>query len=363
MKKILIGVFTLFAVFSTVEAKSNKEQDRVLIDKVAMWQVNHQPQVKHHDLEWTNAVLFRGMVEWADYTQDSRYYDFLMQIGKKHSWAFLKRLYHADDLVIAQMYIRMYEKFRDPAMIRSTIARVDSIIANPSKARLWLGAKRWSERWSWCDALFMAPPVYGQLNKLYPEKNYLDFMDREFKEATDSLYDKDAKLYYRDRRYIPRKEKNGEKVFWGRGNGWVAAGMAEVLRYLPESSPYHLPIVRGFQRMMASLKNYQTEEGMWRQLIDKPDCWVETSGSAMFTYAFIMGVKYGWLPVKEYGEATRRAWLAMLTYINSNDKVREVCVGTNKKNDMQYYYDRPRNTGDYHGHAPYLWCTVALLEK
>ena len=63
MKKILIGVFTLFAVFSTVEAKSNKEQDRVLIDKVAMWQVNHQPQVKHHDLEWTNAVLFRGMVE------------------------------------------------------------------------------------------------------------------------------------------------------------------------------------------------------------------------------------------------------------------------------------------------------------
>lgn len=57
MKKILIGVFTLFAVFSTVEAKSNKDQDRVLIDKVAMWQVNHQPQVKHHDLEWTNAVL------------------------------------------------------------------------------------------------------------------------------------------------------------------------------------------------------------------------------------------------------------------------------------------------------------------
>ena len=118
MRKILIGFFTLFAVFSTVGAKSNKEQDRVLIDKVAMWQVNHQPQVKHHDLAWTNAVLFRGMVEWADYTQDFRYYDFLMQIGKKHHWRFLERLYHADDLVVAQMYIRMYEKFRVPAMIR-----------------------------------------------------------------------------------------------------------------------------------------------------------------------------------------------------------------------------------------------------
>ena len=214
MRKILILVFSLFSIFSTVEAKSKKGQDRVLIDKVAMWQVNHQSKVKHHDLAWTNGVLFRGMVEWADYTQDSRYYDFLMQIGKKHHWGFLKRLYHADDLVIAQMYIRMYEKYHDPAMIQPTIARVDSVVAKPSKARLWLGAKNWSERWSWCDALFMAPPVYGLLNKLYPEKNYLAFMDREFKEATDSLYDADAKLYYRDRRYMARRYF-GEEVMVG----------------------------------------------------------------------------------------------------------------------------------------------------
>ena len=77
--------------------------------------------------------LVPGMVEWADYTQDSRYYDFLMQIGKKHHWGFLKRLYHADDLVIAQMYIRMYEKYHDPAMIQPTIARVDSVVAKPSE--------------------------------------------------------------------------------------------------------------------------------------------------------------------------------------------------------------------------------------
>ena len=81
MRKILILVFSLFSIFSTVEAKSKKGQDRVLIDKVAMWQVNHQSKVKHHDLAWTNGVLFRGMVEWADYTQDSRYYDFLTSLG------------------------------------------------------------------------------------------------------------------------------------------------------------------------------------------------------------------------------------------------------------------------------------------
>ena len=138
--------------------------------------------------------------------------------------------------------------------------------------------------------------------------------------------------------------------------------MVEILRHLSESSPYYLRILQGFQTMMASLKRYQTEEGMWRQLIDKSDCWIETSGSAMFAYAFITGVKYGWLSMKEYGEFARKAWLSMLTYINPDGKVREVCVGTNKKDDMQYYYDRRRNTGDYHGQAPYLWCTIALLE-
>ena len=114
---------------------------------------------------------------------------------------------------------------------------------------------------------------------------------------------------------------------------------------------------------MASLKKYQTEEGMWRQLVDKPDCWIETSGSAMFAYAFIMGVKYGWLPVKEYGEAARRAWLGMVTYINPDGKVREVCVGTNKKMICNIIMTGGVIRVIITLQAPYLWCTVALLEE
>ena len=83
----------------------------------------------------------------------------------------------------------------------------------------------------------------------------------------------------------------------------------------------------------------------------------------MFTFAFIMWVKNGWLDADEYAPAARKAWLALVPYVNEKNQVKAVCVGTNKKNDLQYYYDRPRNTGDYHGHAPYLWCTVALLEE
>ena len=205
----------------------------------------------------------------------------------------------------------------------------------------------------WIDDMYMITIIQMHAYRATGDMKYVERAAKEMAMYLDELQRSNGLFYHAPD--VP--------YFWGRGNGWMAAGMAEVLRFLPESSPYYSRIIQGFQSMMASLKNYQTEEGMWRQLIDKPDCWIETSGSAMFAYAFIMGVKYGWLPVKEYGEAARRAWLAMITYINSDAKVREVCVGTNKKNDMQYYYDRARNTGDYHGQAPYLWCTVALLEE
>lgn len=271
--------------------------------------------------------------------------------------SFLPRMDHVDRNMFGSLPLTLYLITKDERYREMGMPYADTQWEVPENASA--SAKSWAAKgysWQtrlWIDDMYMIPVIQTHAYKVTGELKYVERAAKEMAMYLDELQRTNGLFYHAPD--VP--------YFWGRGNGWVAAGMAEVLRYLPESSPYHLPIVRGFQRMMASLKNYQTEEGMWRQLIDKPDCWVETSGSAMFTYAFIMGVKYGWLPVKEYGEATRRAWLAMLTYINSNDKVREVCVGTNKKNDMQYYYDRPRNTGDYHGHAPYLWCTVALLEK
>ena len=115
--------------------------------------------------------------------------------------------------------------------------------------------------------------------------------------------------------------------------------------------------------MMASLVSYQMKTGMWRQLIDDAEAWPETSGTGMFTFAMITGVKNGWLDKKIYGEAARKGWLALTSYINENAEITDVCEGTGKKNDRQYYLDRKRLTGDMHGQAPVLWCATALLRK
>lgn len=150
--------------------------------------------------------------------------------------------------------------------------------------------------------------------------------------------------------------------YWGRGNGWIAAGMAELLQYLPKKHKDRPRILQGYLTMMNSLKDFQNSRGIWNQLIDQPDCWAETSGSAMFTFAFIKGVKNGWLNAKEYAPLARKAWLTLVPYVNEDGDVTEICIGTDRKNDKQYYYDRKRCIGDYHGQLAFLWCVVALLE-
>ena len=113
--------------------------------------------------------------------------------------------------------------------------------------------------------------------------------------------------------------------------------------------------------MMATLLKHQDQNGMWHQLIDDPESWPETSCTGMFTFAMITGVQNGWLDRQTYGVAARKAWLALITYLDANADICEVCQGTNKKNDRQYYLDRERITGDMHGQAPVLWCATAFL--
>ncbi|RZJ08075.1 MAG: hypothetical protein EOP39_14715 [Rubrivivax sp.] len=150
-------------------------------------------------------------------------------------------------------------------------------------------------------------------------------------------------------------------IHWGRGNGWVASGLTELLRELPAAHPLRPAILAGYLRMMRSLLAHQAPGGMWRQVIDLPASWEESSSTAMFTFAFVSGVKHGWLPDAEFGAAACRGWLALMGQLTEDGDVREVCVGTGHSKDVAYYLGRPRVVGDKHGQAPLLWTAAALL--
>ena len=203
----------------------------------------------------------------------------------------------------------------------------------------------------WIDDMFMITAVQAQAYRATGDKVYIERAAKEMVVYLDSLQKPNGLFYHAPD--VP--------YFWGRGDGWMAVGMAELLRSLPKDNPNRERIMQGYKLMMSSLLKYQAETGMWRQLIDDPESWAETSATGMFTFAIITGVKEGWLDKKAYEPAARKAWLALITYIDEKGDISEVCEGTNKKNDRQYYLDRKRNIGDMHGQAPVLWCATALL--
>ena len=219
--------------------------------------------------------------------------------------------------------------------------------------------KAWADKgfsWQtrlWIDDVYMLNIMQTQAYKTTGNRKYIDRAAKLTVLYLDELQRPNGLFYH----------SNDVPFFWGRGNGWMAAGMTDLLSVLPRNHPDRPRIMKGYIAMMENLKKYQAPSGMWNQLIDDPQCWPETSCTAMFAYAMIVGVKAGWLNAKEYGMVARNAWMALVSYINADGDVTEVCVGTNKLNDRQYYYDRPRRAGDYHGQAPVMWCAYALLEK
>jgi rhamnogalacturonyl hydrolase YesR len=203
----------------------------------------------------------------------------------------------------------------------------------------------------WIDDMYMITILQLQTYRATGDAKYLDRAALEMTAYLDKLQQPSGLFYHAPD--VP--------FYWGRGDGWVAAGMAEMLRSLPENHPRRARIMESYRKMMKSLLQYQGKDGVWRQLIDHPNFWPETSSTGMFTFAMITGVKNGWLDKKTYGKAARKGWLGMISYLEPNGDLRNVCQGTGKKNDLQYYFDRQRLTGDLHGQAPILWCASAFL--
>ncbi len=185
---------------------------------------------------------------------------------------------------------------------------------------------------------------------------FLDRAVREMKLYIEDLPGDDG-LYY----HAP-----DAPFYWARGNGWMAVGMPLVLELIQDIPAYseEADLLRTeYETMMASLLKFQLPTGGWAQLVDKSNYWEESSGSAMFAFAFITGVKNGWLDQEKYGAAARKAWEQLTGwYLAPNYDVKEVCEGTGAGDTAEHYYNAKRYPGDTHGQAAMMWCCYALTQ-
>lgn len=203
----------------------------------------------------------------------------------------------------------------------------------------------------WIDDMYMINVLQTQAYRATKDEKYLRRAAKEM-------------CLYLDRLQLPNglfHHAQGVPFVWSRGDGWMAAGMPMILQYMKEDDPLRPRILDGYRRMMATLRIHQREDGLWTQLVDDPESWPETSGTAMFAYAYLVGVRCGWLDRDTYLPRALKAWRALTRRRDARGNLHDVCIGTGARNDRRYYLDRGRITGDPHGHAAMLWVVNELL--
>lgn len=317
------------AAVSLQAADLKKDEVTTIARKVADWQIKEFPTNKYAVSEpkgWIAGALYMGMFDWAELSGDEQYFDWMKKVFNRQHWQVADRMYHADDVCVSQTYIDMYGKYKEDKMLLPTLARIDWVVNNPSKGGMDIDySKPLSyERWSWCDALFMAPAVYTRLYTLTGNRKYMIFADAEFKATYNHLYDKEEKLFFRDSRYFNQKEANGQKVFWGRGNGWVIGGLAEILKTLPaddsEYRPFYLQLFKEISERLAGLQN---KDGFWHASLLDPTSYPspETSATGFIVYGLAYGVNQGYLPADKYLPVIEKGWAALCSAVESDGKL------------------------------------------
>ena len=335
------------------------------MQRAADWQLAHP--ATNPPTSWLLGAENAGMMALAGISGDAKYREAMQAAGEANGWQPGPKFYDADDYCVGQAYTELYFLYRENRMIAPLRERFDAILAKPSDVpglEFTPAEKRDRKNWSWCDSLFMGPPTWLRLYAATDDERYLNFAVTNWWRTTDYLYDKDEHLFFRDSTFFSKREANGQKVFWSRGNGWVLAGLVRGLQYLPMNHPDRPRFEQLFKEMAEKILTCQQPDGLWRASLLDPESFPakETSGSGFFTYAFAWGVNQGLLDRAKFEPAVRQAWAALVDCVDADGKLTHVQpVGS----DPKKYADD--STGPY-GVGAFLLAgseiyRMAVLEK
>ena len=305
-------------------------QVRAIIDKVNQhWQAENKPEVRAF---WDNAAYHTGNMEAYFLTGNEDYRAYSESWAEHNQWKGAKSDNRAewklsygetDDYVLFgdwqvcfQTYIDLYNIAPDDRKIRRAREVMEYEMSTPRH-----------DYWWWSDGLYMVMPVMTKLYKVTHNKLYLDKLYEYITYADSIMFDADENLYYRDAKYVYPKHKslNGKKDFWARGDGWVLAGLAKVLKDLPADYKHRDFFEKKFCAMAAAVAKIQQPEGYWTRSMMDPEHapGPETSGTAFFTYGLLWGINNGYLDHAAYMPVVDKAW----TYLTETALQKDGSVG------------------------------------
>ena len=292
---------------------------RAAMRKVADWELGwSQP---YFDRIWTWSVLYSGFMAASPVLDDPKYRDAMQAMAEKFHWELRSQHPNADDQSVGQTYLELNLLQPAPEKVAPTKAALDDLLAG-SAARIPEGHPQIP--WWWCDALFMAPPVWSRMYAVTHDPRYLDYVDKHWWETSNLLYDSHRHLYYRDVTFLHQTDDHGNPLFWSRGNGWVMGGIARTLDYMPGDYPSRGKYEEQLREMAAALAALQDKKsGLWHSdLLDDADYpQPEVSGSALITFALAWGVNHGVLARATYKPVIVRAWRGLVGQIYADGRL------------------------------------------
>lgn len=316
---LLLIILISLPVAAEVGVRPASEISNDTIDwmkKVADWQLTQSSW--DSSVDWLRGALHAGMIACYEATKDETYLDSCRQWANKFNWQLASTSHHADNNAVGQVFMELYFlDQQDPNRYEGTSRSFKNV--SDAHVALWptfhCDTTSDSNVWWWCDALFMAPPGLVRLNRATGDSSYVDLMHKMWGNTQSCLYDTTEHLFFRDINYFypDRQNCNGEKVFWSRGNGWVLAGTARMLQYLPQTDPNRPRYETLLQEMAAKLKEIQQPDGYWHSDLLGPNCYdnPETSGTGFFTFGIAWGINNGYLDAATYWPTVEAGWEAL----------------------------------------------------
>lgn len=337
-----------------------------------------KPTSWSNTLHYVNGILTAGLVQAGDALKDPKYAGFsrknfrfifenapyferFHQAGVQEDYAF-RRFYDLEYrdacCAIAAGIAALGDLAQEPAFREYLDRSADFIFSTHQRLPDGTLARSFPHNMTvWADDLYMSVPFLARMGKLTGDPNYFEEAIKQVEQYNKHLYDPATSLYFHC--WYSDVAMNGV-ARWGRSNGWLAVAQTELLNHLPEDHPRRPDMIRLLLRQIVGFSRYQDTSGLWHQLLDKQDSYLETSVTAMFTYAAARAVNQGWIaPV--YFTVAEKGWEGLTSKITPDGKVEDVCIGTGISEDIGFYYNRPATLNGNHALGAVLLAGAEMI--
>ena len=331
-----------------------------------------------NDWTYSMGVVLAGMLQVADVTGDARFQDYTIknfdfifdhldyfrqqarEFGPQaQGYRRMLEMRELDDCgAIGAALIKAYAKKADPRY-RAGIDLADEHISH-KQLRLddgTLARPRPQPVSLWVDDFYMSIPFLAHMGRLTGDRKYFDDAAKQVIGMSARLFDPAKGLY--DHSWFANTDPDPH-FYWGRGAGWALMAMAELLSVMPEDHPDRPAVLAQYRRAAQGVVAVQGNQGFWHQLLDKVDSYLETSATAMFTFAIARGVNRGWL-APTYAPLAQTGWRALESRVRADGQIEGICVGTTAAYDAVYYYNRPTDLGAMQGYGPTLMAGAEVI--